>query len=343
MKDHLGNTRVAFDVTSNSLNVRQKADYYPFGMTSYLYESGADNNYLYNSKEFNDELGLDWYDYGARFYDPQLGRTTTQDPLCEKYYGFSPYSMFTNNPLRFVDPTGMYIVEGSQEEWEKQKGYVESQRDYLQNRVDKLTAKAETKGWSAEKLANRIGDKTERISSLSTSLETMGALEASDQGYSLSHTAEGENGGVTFNTSTNVIDIKFGGTANFLHETTHAGQFETGDIAFDSKTGNTLAQDVYDEVAAYKAQFAYNPSSVSGLTSTSVANSFGTITSSWVQGLAGGTLYAPGGTANIGISPLNINSTRADFIRAYPGNAAIKSLPTGFILKTSYKNIYYKK
>ena len=96
----------------------------------------------------------------------------------------------------------------------------------------------------------------------------MGALEASDQVYSLSSTAEGENGGVTLNTSTNVIDIKSGSTSNFVHEMTHAGQFEAGDMAFDSKTGNTLAQDIYDEVSAYKAQFAYNPSSVSGLTST---------------------------------------------------------------------------
>lgn len=114
-------------------------------------------------------------------------------------------------------------------------------------------------------------------------------------------------------------------------------------MAFDSKKGTTLAQDVYDEVSAYKAQFAYDPSSVSGLPSTSVANSFGTITPSWLQGLAGGTLYAPGGTANTGIGPLNINSTRADFINAYPSNPDMKTLPAGFILKTSYPNIYYKK
>jgi hypothetical protein len=59
--------------------------------------------------------------------------------------------------------------------------------------------------------------------------------------------------------------------------------------------------------------------------------------------LAGGTLYAPGGTANTGVGPLNINSTRADFINAYPGNPAIRKLSGSFVLKTSYPNIYYKR
>ena len=66
-------------------------------------------------------------------------------------------------------------------------------------------------------------------------------------------------------------------------------------------------------------------------------------TPTWVQALAGGTLYAPGGTANTGTVPLNINSTRADFINAYPNNPAMKALPANFVLKTSYPNIYHKK
>lgn len=112
-----------------------------------------------------------------------------------------------------------------------------------------------------------------------------------------------------------------------------------------------IAQDVFDEISAYKSQFAYNPSSVSGLTSTSTANSFGSITASWVQGLGGGSLYVPigspnyiqGVSANTGVGPLNINSTRADFINAYPAYPGFKTLPASYVLKTSYPNIYYKK
>jgi len=70
-----GNTRVVFDGAGN---VKKKTDYYSFGMTSYQYSSSNDNKYLFNSKELQDELlgsvNLDWYDYGARFYDSGLGR-----------------------------------------------------------------------------------------------------------------------------------------------------------------------------------------------------------------------------------------------------------------------------
>ena len=239
----------------------------------------------------------------------------------------------------------MYIEESSQQEWERQKGDVTSRKDYLQNRINKLTKKAKAGGWSAEKLANKIGDKNERITSLNNSLETMEILENSSQGYSLSHTVLDETGGVTLKQDTGIIDIKFGSenTAYFVHEMTHAGQFETGDIAFDAKTGNTLAQDIYDEIAAYKSQFAYDPTSISGLKSSSVANSFNAITTSWLQGLNGGAIYGPGGIANTGIGPLNVNSKRIDIINAYPNYPSLNTLPANYILKTFYPNIYYKK
>jgi len=89
---------------------------YPFGMeheqTSPVPTNGQEDgqNFKYNGKESYSKLG--WIDYGARMYNPSIGRWMSVDPLAEKYMLFSPYNYVANNPIKFIDPDGKEIVDG---------------------------------------------------------------------------------------------------------------------------------------------------------------------------------------------------------------------------------------
>ena len=66
--------------------------------------------YRYTGKPFDEDGGIDLYYYGARYYDPMLGRFLAVDPLASKYPGWSPYLYTLDNPLRFIDPDGKDIA-----------------------------------------------------------------------------------------------------------------------------------------------------------------------------------------------------------------------------------------
>ena len=99
--------------------------YYPSGLPWNDNYQASQQPYKYGGKEFVEMHGLDEYDSEARWYYPALMRTTTQDPLAEKYYDISPYAWCANNPVNLVDPDGRKIIvnegdEGYKEEVEEQ-------------------------------------------------------------------------------------------------------------------------------------------------------------------------------------------------------------------------------
>jgi RHS repeat-associated protein len=112
VKDHLGNARVNFRANGTLITNIEDHHYYPFGMKMEgIGSSTVINKYTYNYKELNEDFGLNLHDYGARWYDGTLGRWWSVDPLAEPQANYSPYAYTFNNPLSFIDPTGMMPEE----------------------------------------------------------------------------------------------------------------------------------------------------------------------------------------------------------------------------------------
>ena len=101
LQDHQGNNRVVADRNGK---VEEVNHYYPFG--GMFANTGNVQPYKYNGKELDTQKGLNWYDYGARHYDPALERWHVQDPMQEKYYNSSQYVYCANNPVKYIDPNG---------------------------------------------------------------------------------------------------------------------------------------------------------------------------------------------------------------------------------------------
>ncbi len=119
LSDHLGNVRAIVGDVKLPVSGSYKADlkgysnYYPFGMLQPdRYWSSDSYRYGYNGKEMDDEIkgkGTS-YDYGARMYDPRVGRWMSRDPLEEKYVGLSPYNFALNTPIQATDPDGKVVI-----------------------------------------------------------------------------------------------------------------------------------------------------------------------------------------------------------------------------------------
>lgn len=109
--DHLGSSNV---ITDDSGSVVQHLEYKPFGETALNepanWPTGEPTDHKFTGKELDDSTGL--YFYGARYYDPSIGRFVTPDTIVQAPYdpqSLNRYSYCRNNPLNYVDPTGHWF------------------------------------------------------------------------------------------------------------------------------------------------------------------------------------------------------------------------------------------
>ncbi|NER12755.1 hypothetical protein GWK08_04835 [Leptobacterium flavescens] len=160
-KDHLGNIRLSYsddngDGSVTSSEIREENNYYPFGLKHKGYNSaviGRNHKYEYQGKENQEELGLEWQDFGWRNHDPALGRWMNLDPLAEKFIEYSPYNSMMNNPMKFIDPDGRFTVNINGDRAE------EATQQLNESSNLKITRNAETGRLSAEGEAISKADK----------------------------------------------------------------------------------------------------------------------------------------------------------------------------------------
>jgi len=186
--DHLGSIRLSYSDGDGNGSISQSEiikenHYYPYGLKLRGFNTNVSSlgnsvakKYMFNGKEFDDSFNetLNTYDFGARNYDPALGRWMNLDPLAEQMRRHSPYNYAFNNPIYFIDPDGMapedwYLnLETGDYEWyegsEEKDGYenlgsstnlvVGDEKEYSLNEdgsfTDNKTGKEYDKGESLE-------------------------------------------------------------------------------------------------------------------------------------------------------------------------------------------------
>jgi len=134
-----------------------------------------------------DALGLNWFDYQARNYDPAIGRWFNPDPLTEMSRRYSPYAYALDNPVYFIDPDGMLAENFSVDENDWIKGTDGKAATYTKNEDGSIEWSANastdtqevgnamlTTEQGTEDLDNWISSKTE------VSIEINRTTEASD-------------------------------------------------------------------------------------------------------------------------------------------------------------------
>jgi len=103
--DHLGNVRVTYTNVNNVATLKQSFSYYPYGMcrNETVTTPNNPNEYLYQGKEYDEEHGLNYYNFHARMYDPALGCWHVPDPMHQYVSG---YVAMGDNPVNRIDPDG---------------------------------------------------------------------------------------------------------------------------------------------------------------------------------------------------------------------------------------------
>ena len=244
LRDHLGNNRVV--VKQDGETIKQINHYYPFG-GSFGEETVISNQpYKFGGKELDKMHGLDWHDFGARYQRNDVPSWIGVDPLCEKYYSISPYAYCMNNPIKYIDPTGM-IIEDPENIYLRHKDIINEQLLVIQSNLESggITDGMRSALKQLEKSYKQV-------------LKEYSALEQSEQVYKI-FSADVIGGETYYDKGAVMIGIGDTSLGVVGHELKHAYQYEKGEISIrlDNSKEGTL-YDIGDETAAYNRERLFN-------------------------------------------------------------------------------------
>ena len=249
INDHLGNVRA---VVNQSGTIGQSTDYYPYSL-AFNYNNLDKNRYLYNGKELqNQSLATTFfgvYDYGARFYDPQIGRWHVVDPMAEVASGWSPCRTFYDNPIRYIDPTGMLEDDYGLDK----DGNIALLRE-TDDKTDKLIA-----------LDNK-GQETDKSVEVEKGVLNNVKTDKDSRGTSYDYMKVGNNETATKlfefvadNSQVEWSQVKYGTKSNYIstsHTTSESGGV---DLMYNLlTTGNTVRENIHSH--PYRKSSYYGPS-----------------------------------------------------------------------------------
>ena len=267
--DHLGSSSY---ITNLDGEVSQHIEYVPFGEVFIEERNNTWNTpYLFNAKELDEETGM--YYYGARYYDPRLSLWMSCDPLQEKSPNISTYCYTANNPVRYVDPTGM-IWENPREA-EKLKRSINNRIESIDKDTYKLKREVETGKrrilffWTCKlndkQIANRqdeISENMQKVELLKQALADIEAIKNARETYRLTGPSESDGTHRAIREG-NVINIEGSNQGLHIHEIRHIGQsIAAGGLKFKDNqllnSATTLEGGRDNEINAYQTQYSFD-------------------------------------------------------------------------------------
>ncbi|NQY08212.1 MAG: hypothetical protein HRT71_01675 [Flavobacteriales bacterium] len=198
----------------------------------------SSSTYGFNGKEKDDEIkgNGNSLDFGARIYDPRLGRWLAVDPLASKYPFASSYNFALNTPIQAYDPDGKIVIYASPESQAAVK---------LAMKNDPKFAKTIIKLQKSDVVYNYVFDGVADFNEGSESEDMLAGGVSSN----------GEQIDIHYNKIINSHSL--GENSSLYHETEHAVQFEHGEVGFKkNEEGDWVLDETYDvtdEVKGFEA------------------------------------------------------------------------------------------